>query len=348
MQAFLTWWLKQLASLLPQGALGRSAAPPDASLLEIDHDAARLRVRIGGSTKNLAEASADEAGLQELGLVVRAASNLPRQLFVRLPAERVLRKCVSLPIAARTDLEQALSFEIDHETPFSHDEVHWTYSLLRQDGAHGQLTVDLVVVPRFFMDPLIEAARRAGLEPAGIEVDLDGNDRSFIPLAAPQRRPWLHRRPALLPLAGAAAAFAVVAIATPFLVQQWALASADATISSLEATAKDAAVLRQSADQYARTIGFLNQERSRNGSAVTALAAVTHALPDDTYLNSFSLRDGKLTLSGASPSAANLISLFARSSEFREPAFEAPVVQNPESDLESFTLSVALKQGATP
>ena len=116
----------------------------------------------------------------------------------------------------------------------------------------------------------------------------------------------------------------------------------------LSAPAQEAAALRQAADQRAKTIAFLNEQRNQNGSAVALLAAATRALPDDTFLRALSLRGGKLTITGSSPSAAQLIAVLGETPEFRDPAFEAPVVQNPDSGLETFTISVALKTGDAP
>ena len=345
MQAFFKWWLAQLASMMPEGSLGTSAGSSDASILEIDRDTVRLLVRTRGALKRLAESSANEAGFRELGLVMGAARNLPQQLLFHLPAAQVLQKRVALPVAARDGLEEVLGFEIDRETPFGRDEVYWTYRVPRHDGATGQVSVDLVIVPRCFLDPLLRVARAAGLKPVGVEVVTAEGAATLIRLDVPQPPRWLPSHRPVVPLAGAAAALALVAVAAPFVIQQWALASADATIASLGSAAQEAAALRQSADQRSKTIEFLNQKRQHNGSATATLAAVTRALPDDTYLNVFTLRDGRLTLSGASPSAAQLIGVLAQSPEFREPAFEAPVVQNGEGDLENFTISVGLKSG---
>jgi general secretion pathway protein L len=260
----------------------------------------------------------------------------------------VLKKRVVLPAAARGNLGEVLGFEIDRETPFNRDEVYWTYSVDRRDANPAHLAVDLVLVPRIYVDSVLSAARSAGLAPTGIDVENGHNITTLIPLGARTRKQWVSAEEPLLPLGSAVAALALLAIATPFGIQQWALASAEAAIVPLSAPAQEAATLRQAADERTKTIAFLNEQRSRNGSAVALLAAATHALPDDTYLSALSLRGGKLTITGSSSSAAQLIAVLGKAPEFRDPAFEAPVVQNPDSGLETFTISVALKPGDKP
>jgi general secretion pathway protein L len=348
MQVFLQWWLKQLASILPEGRRGASSPPPDASVLEIDRDTTRLLIRFRGTTERLAEAPANETGLAGLTHAISTASNLPRRLLLRPVAAAVLKKRIVLPVAAQGNLEDVLGFEIDRETPFNRDEVYWTYSLDRQASGPMQLAVDLAFVPRFYIDVALNAARAAGLAPIGIEVESGHGASTFIPLGARTRTQWIGAEWPLLPFGAAAAALALLAIATPFGIQQWAFASAEAAIIPLSAPAHEAGALRRAADQRMTTVAFLNEQRRQNGSAVALLAAVTRALPDDTYLRALNLRGGKLTITGSSPSAAGLIAILGETPEFRDPSFEAPVVQNADSGLETFTISVALKPEDAP
>jgi general secretion pathway protein L len=235
-----------------------------------------------------------------------------------------------------------LGFELDRETPFTRDEVHWDYAVRRTDPAHGKIDVDLFIVPRPFIDPVIEAARHAGLEPIGVEIETGADEPGLIRLGTQKRWQWLRSQRSLVALAGAAGILAVVAIAIPFIRQQWSLASANAAVNSLTAQAQEAASLRQSVDQLMTTQDFLNKERSRNGSALNALAATTRLVPDDSHLTALSLRASRLTVTGVSPSAAKLVDLLAQSKEFREPAFDSPVVQDDTGSLEAFTISATL------
>lgn len=345
MQKFFDWWVKQLLSLLPEGTLRAQGGLGDTVILDIEESSLRLLIRARGVTTILAEARADEAGFQHLAKAAPAPSEMPRSILLRLPG--ILKKRVALPSAARGDLDAALGFEIDRETPFASDEVYWSYSAPK-DALGGKLTVDLFLVPRAIVDPLLDAARRAGFAPSAIEAGAGNDSSAPIRLGAHPRGNWLRAQRPLMPLAAAAAGLAFLAVITPFIVQQWALASTEAAIASLGSAAKEAASMRQSADQVSRGADLLNQERARNGSALATLAAVTRALPDDSHLTSFSLRGGKLTITGLSSSAAQLIGVLAKSKDFHEPAFEAPVVQDQDNDLESFTISVALGAPATP
>jgi general secretion pathway protein L len=316
-------------------------------VLELEKTGLGLLVRKRGQLRRLAHAAEADTDIRTLEKSTRSVPSLPRHVVIRLPSAQVLRKQLRLPLAARSNLSEVLGFEIDRETPFQRDEVHWTYVVRGQDPRSGFLDVELILLPRSQVDTLVETLRASSLKPAGIEVDA-GNITTLIPLGSCKRGQWLAAQKSLTPLATAASILAVLAGATPFALQQWEMSAVESRISELEPSAREAQTFRTDVGQVAAAIDFLSKERSTNGSALTALAAATRTLPDDSYLNALSLRAGRLTLNGRSPSAAQLIGVLAQSPAFREPAFEAPVTHDANTDLEAFTISVALVSKGAP
>ena len=337
LQRISSRWVSHLAGMIATSwANGHS----DALILEIDRQTVTLLSRSGGTTTRDAQSSADDAGIQHLARLVIGRGDRRRLLLVRVPPERVLRKTLLVPIAARHNLQEILGFEIERETPFGLAEVYWSYGVRQKDSARGLIEIDLFLVPRNSIEPLVEIIRAAGLDPAGIDVDTGTNATALIPLYPQKRQQRTRLQRALAPFVASAAVLAVIAIAIPFIRQQWALSSADAMITTLTEPAREASTLRQSADQLTKTVAALKGEYERNGSAVATLAAITKSLPDDTYLTALNLRGGRITMSGLSRSAAHLIGLLAETPGFREPAFASPVVENEDKGLEAFTITV--------
>jgi general secretion pathway protein L len=337
MPSFLSLWFNHLTGML---AVALAREHSDAVILEIDRHTLTLLSRSSGKTTRNSQASADNAGIQQLARFITMRGEVRRPLLLRLPPSQVLLKQLSLPIAARRDIEEIIGFAVDRETPFARDEIYWSYVTRRADAARGQVEVDFFLVPRNSIDPLVAAARDAGLDPFGIEVDVGPDATALIPLDTEKRAPWVRSQGPLAPLAAAACILAIIAVAIPFIRQHSALASTDAMIASLTEAAREATVLRRTADQLAKVVASLKKERGRNGSAIATLAAATKSLPDETYLTALSLRAGRLTMRGLSPSAAQLIGLLARTPAFHEPAFDAPVVESEPTGLEAFTITV--------
>lgn len=337
MRMFATWWSTELVGML---AIASARGHSDAVILDIDRQTVTLLSRSRGTTTRDLQASTDDAGIQQLAELISTRGYLRRLLLLRLPPAQVLHKRLAFPAAARHDLEDIIGFAIDRETPFVRDELYWSYVARRADSGLRQVEVDLFLVARNSIDTLVTAVRGAGLDPVGIEVDMGTNGTTLIPLGVRKRDPRVRARRSLVFLAATACVLTIVAVAIPFMSQQRALASADAMIASLAEPAREASALRRTADQLGTIVASLKTEQDRNGSAVATLAAATKALPDETYLIALSLRARRLTISGLSPSAAHLIGLLAGAPAFREPAFDAPVVESESTGLEAFTITV--------
>ncbi len=339
---FFDWWRQQLLELLPSGLARAVARRFDAMILDLDGEAARLLVRRGGVIALMRQARADENGFRELGQALATVDDLPPSVILRLPPASVLRKPVSLPLAAKRNLKTVLGFEMDRETPFARDEVYWDFAIDHEDKAAGRVHVDLFIVPRAVADPIVDTLRAAGIAVDAVEIGEGSRGGAVIRLAPARRWQWLTADRPLLALSVGAAVLFLLAILTPFIRQEIALSAADSAIEALSGQAEAAGSLRQAIGQSSGAAGVIGRERARSGNLLATLAAVTKLLPDDSHLTALTLREGHVTITGVSPSAAHLIDLFAKSSAFRDPTFESPVVQSDKGHLETFTISATL------
>jgi general secretion pathway protein L len=83
-------------------------------------------------------------------------------------------------------------------------------------------------------------------------------------------------------------------------------------------------------------------ETARVGNALQAMAAVTQALPDDTYLTQLTLHERRLMLTGRSAEAARLISALSSGPSLHDPAFAAPVTRTGGDHGDEFTIRAEL------
>jgi general secretion pathway protein L len=95
-------------------------------------------------------------------------------------------------------------------------------------------------------------------------------------------------------------------------------------------------------------LAFMGQPNRAKGSALEILLAATRAMPDDSFLTSFDVQGGQVTMAGSSEAAAKLINALARSAAFREPVFDSAVLQSDGDDLEKFTISAKLAAAGAP
>jgi general secretion pathway protein L len=333
---FFRWWVRQLAELVPSRLVYALAEAGEATILEVTGDRFGLSVRRRGGMAVVAEGP-----LADLEQTMASGLDLPALKLLRVPAAQVLRKRLTLPQAARRDLGNVLGYEIDRETPFEQAEVYWNYGTAAS-AVKGKLDIDLIVVPRKSGDALVAAAQAAGFIPAALEAAQEGRRSILLWLQTPNPLHYYRLPPkAKLPLAviyGIAAAILVL----PFAVQEARLFLAERTIASLKDQARAASTLNQAANRRIAALAFMNGSHLGEGGALEILAAASRALPDDSYLTSINVHDGQVTMAGSSEAAAKLIGALSASPAFRDPSFDAAVLQGDGEDLEKFTISAKL------
>jgi general secretion pathway protein L len=336
---FFAWWVEQLADLLPQQLRQSAFTATDALVITPIGPLGRGVEAVAASLRR----NGKETPLGHFGLGAVGLSELPRMagrmIVLRLGEADVLRKTVTLPVAAERELGQVLAFEMDRETPFRAEELYWNHRVAAADRQNGRLSVHLSLVPKVNLDPLLGALGQIGIRPRRVEI-ADGPDEGlFLPLNGDGIGGHRASSRLLWPAAACCAILAFAAVVTPFVRQELALASYERQIAGGRAAAAEADSLRREIDRLSGSAGFIESDREKAGRPLVVLAAATRVLPDDTYLTEMELRQRKATLSGRSAGAARLIAALAADGEFHNAAFSAPVTRLEALKAELFTIN---------
>lgn len=323
---FLRWWADQLRAALP--ARLAAAGPDSRGLLAMLHlppegpASVELRARHKGRDGRLGPFTLDGPGSPALRA---AAAGHRHGVVLELPPGLMLEQQVVLPIAAERDPERVLAYEMDRITPFSAEELFWTWAVDRRDRAQGRLHLRLSVVPKARLLPSLDALVAAGLRPTALDAARPDGTRCRIALdhTPPARwQAWSVR------VAGAFCAVLVVgALVTPFLVQSAARERVERQIAALRPQVEQAEALRRRILGSTAGSDVFAEQRARVGDALGTIATLTDVLPDDTHLTELTMRARVLTLAGQSAAAARLIAAMAAEPGLRNPAFSAPVTR---------------------
>ena len=333
---FLSWWWAQLAPLL--GPLRRDSRAPDAMLLRPEPDGT---LSVARRRRGREAITATVAPCQPPGLLRDAASGRRRgePLILSLQGRLLLRQ-VAVPLAAERDLGSMLAYEIDRLTPFAAADVVWSHRVLARDAIRG-LRIELAIVPRTALAPLLARLDEAGASPTALEsIGPDGVTR-LLPIAPrdPARAAARQRLEAIALAACIAVGIALVSL--PFLGQSLALVHTEARIAALRPAVERAEALRKRIIDGGSGAGLLAAQHAQAATALRALSALTDLLPDDTWLTSFSLRRSQVSIEGHSAQATRLIPLLAADPRLRNPAFIAPVVRD-ENGVDVFSIRAEL------
>ncbi len=348
---FFAWWFGELAACVPE-RLRRLFSRESAALTVTPGDGdAGFALHRGGSGRALGRIRFDPRvePRRALAQVLRGISLHDLDIVMQLPADRVLRRDVSLPLAAAENLREVLAFEMDRHTPFMAVEVAFDYRVTGTDAETKRINVDLAVVPRGLLEQATELAASFGLalDRVGIagEESHKGRSFNFLPNGGPAGRSTARQRLSIA-LTAVAAILAVIAVYLPLFIKERTLAAYEARLEESRAAALDAEDLKKRLAATLEHSRFLIDRRQSIPAATALLAEVTERLPDDTWLVQLRWQGTKLVLAGFSPAAAALIAGLEESPLLAEVRFGSPVTADPRIGRERFNISADV--AATP
>ena len=318
--ARLRFWWQRLLACLPDALAERIASGATPYILEIQGERAEL-YRDG---KKLGEIL---LGSTVVDPAVSALLN-PHEhpLAVLLPVDRLLSRTIALPAAARENLRQVISFELDRFTPFSAEQVYFDFHLNARGEGSDMLPVEVALVPRKRVDDWLAVLRSAGIAVDSLSAAGLWDDANLLP---PELRPRLNLK--RLAQRMAPAALVVVLLATAMALPLWQKREIAISLQSREAALRGKAgkvmELRERVDEEIKALEVIRDQWQAFPPVLDVLQVLTNLLPDNTSLQRMEVKGKTLTINGTSSSASSLIGLLQNSPAFDNPHFLSPVTQ---------------------
>jgi general secretion pathway protein L len=270
--------------------------------------------------------------------------HVPRWLLV--PESLVLRRRLSLPVAAEARLRDVLAFELDRQTPFSADQVSYQGRVLARDPGGQLLDVELLVLPRARLDAELQPLGELGASLAGVDVvEADGRRLgvNLLPEAHRDTRVDPVRRLNLI-LAGIAAVCLFGTLLLTLHNRGERLEDLRQQVAAANDQARQARLLRNQLQVSAQAANFLATSRASRPTMLELLDELTRRIPDDTSLDKLTVNGDRLVMVGQSRAAPALVGLLQASPMLREPALAGAVQADPRSGRDRFTLTANLVQ----
>ncbi len=328
----VSWWLRQMLGLVPEGWRARDTGPANAIVLAWNGagGGAELLIRRDHKEVSLGRFTLDEAGLRQ----ARAALGNRRApaTVLRLPSGLLLERQVTLPLAAEQGLDRVVRFEMDRFTPFAADEVFFTAAVRRRDRAQGRLTVSILLVARAQLGAILAALAQMRLTATELEAPSPrgrfGAEARRVPLGVVVRKGEGWRRGTLWAAGAVCAILALATVGMPFWLQAQTLAAVEDRIVVLKPRVDQVDVLRRRLASSAEGNDVIGAEQARVGDALHSIATLTDSLGNDTYLLGLAMQKRQVTLEGQSAAAAKLLTALSANPTVRNAAFAAPVTRS--------------------
>lgn len=348
---FFAWWGTQLLGCLPARWRTVLAERSESLVLDLRSDEIIVWRERGEAMSEYARIRRDlppEAQTAEFQRLRTAIDDPMVQTVFCIPAERVLTRTLSLPVAAEENLRQVLSFEMDRQTPFKADQVYFDSRVLGHDPSGRNAQVELVLIPRGQLDQELAALPAAAADLDGVDSwrSMPGGGRRHTNLLPPERRARRRnlRLPINLGLAALALILLVMVMDESLTNRAIAVESMRAEVEKANTEAKQVAALRKTLADSISGANFLT-ERKRKGPLMVALIDdLSKRLPDDTYLERLQIENKQVQLQGQAREAAKLIALLGASPCLGNPGFQGQVQPDPRTSKERFQINADLKE----
>lgn len=345
--AFLCWWGGELTALLPARLRGWVRRGPDVLWLGVQGGTATLRrARTGTVLASIATDLPEDVQRATLVDACRDVDPDDLRMLLVVPATQVLVRKLTLPAASANDPRKVAGFEIDRQTPFKPDQVYYDVHVTRAAAPAGQVVLELIVVPKAELDPLLERCATLGATPDAVDVQLGDGKLAGVDLLPPGRRPRRPdgRRRTNWILAAVCVLLAVLLLSQWLANRRAALAKMQDEVDAMRAQAAQSDQLRAQLEGAIAVSRFLVKRKAENPSALAVLDDLTRRLPDTAWLDSLTLDDsGSLDIRGEAAKAAALVQALGDSPLLQEPRLQGVIQPDPATGKERFELVARLR-----
>lgn len=294
--------------------------------------------------------SDDEQKIESIKQLFNDPQKSISDTIVYIPQHFVLQKKLSLPLATEENLRNVLAFEMDKQTPFSHEQVYFDYKVEERDKIKGEIRVNLVIAQRKTIDNLLDTFKNYGLTVSVIDVwdeSVPGNSHMkpivFNLLPTPQRKKRSTKKGKIYyRLSFLFLALFILVIGLPLMNKQRIIADLEKQISQTKTVAFQVQRIHEDAVALLAQNQFFEQKRKKLPAIIDVLNELTRILPDTTSLTQFNVVGNKLKIHGESTNSSELIGIIEKSIYFNGAKFSSPITRNPKNNKERFLIAVQI------
>jgi general secretion pathway protein L len=344
----VSWWLGELAQLVPRRLLHILGTPGEPTL--VLQFGAGEPVLLVSDRRQASPIVLPLAGFGEHERRMRVQSVLRSHraddaVAVSLDRSLVFETSIDLPLAAEGSLDAILQHQIERLVPLSAADTSFAYRIIARMPAAGTLKVGLTIAKNATIEAGLEAARAAGLNPRLVtapQAEAAPRDRVVLWRAGSRLTEVAGHRRLRHALEVAAIVFALLAYGIYVHRLDRIRDDVQARIDRAKPIAAAVQALTQQAGQTNEALGFFRNRRNET-PPLAILDELTPLVPTDSWVKQLTVHGRTVEMDGSSPRASDLISRVEGSAMFDNPRFRSPITLAPDGKSERFDLSLDIK-----
>ena len=270
-----------------------------------------------------------------------------------LQPKRFLFRPLELPGRATEFLNGIVRTQIDRLTPWSATDAAFGWSKPIESGV-DQITLTVATTALALIKPYVQAIADIGAHSISVLTSLPeaGPGATLIKI-------WEENAQGVLDIGRVRQALVII-LATASIAAGAAVGGAAIIGANLDAQQNElvrqianartaaGAVRAAASDSKSGVHRTLGQRKNEEPSTVMVLEALSHLLPDHTYVTELRVEGNKLRLVGVTRDAPSLIALIEQSGRFTQATFFAPTTRSPSDQGERFHIEAAIQSLAAP
>ncbi|MFW1677721.1 PilN domain-containing protein [Pontibacter sp. JAM-7] len=339
------WWKAELIDMLPESFSARLQSRGRYLLAELHDSACSIRYGNRGDLAMLGQFELAQLSSEEWRRRFAEEAGKADETILLLPANFLLVRDISLPLATAGNLHNVLSFEMDRYTPFSADQVYYGYRILSRDLKSQALLVRLCLITRQRLDPLLNLFSALGMSPTVVAPAADASSALYSMNLLPKslqgvrsgRQQFMARSRSVLILLVLA-----MLLFLPLKYQAQKIAELQAGIEQPRELAEQARTVNAEIEALLKSQGFLERKKAAKVSSLLLLNDLTDVLPDHTWISNVQMDGSSLRLQGESREASALIGLLDATQYLTNVRFASPVTLNARTSKERFAINADL------
>ena len=347
--AMLDWWSSELAAMLPASVRRAMGLERNVLLLRLSDERLEVLLRESNRDRQLASIpwrDRDQAdATTALRGLLSATHGEEVRVVLTLDPALTLRRTLQVPRAAEAEITGVLAFEIERHTPFREHEIYFDHTIDRAASSDSTMAVDLVIVPRRLVDPLIHAlsALDFGLDEMMVSATSDEADVT-VPVEGTVAR-QRHGGNGFKLWVALVMVLAVAAATTPLIRIKSLADDLAVAVHRAKAEAETTLALQTETDHLTRGMNVIARAKAEASSPLAVLHVLTGLLPDGTWVEQFSVVGDEVILQGRTDSSSRLVGLLEASPLFESVKYLAPITRDAGAGVERFNFSLRLARG---
>lgn len=342
---FFKWWGQELAFLLPQKV--RDAFKAKGLLVvKVSDLSATVSYESGEQQELLGKFECNALAKEELqNLIQSKAQYRNAQVVLRVPDNLSVIQDIVLPAAAESNLAQVISYELDRYTPFTKEEVYFSYIKQGSKKNKVQLPIRLVLVKKATLDAMYEQCLNLGLKPSFADSEIQrvnlaeaSSAYNLLPKALCLKA---DKKPLFIMLGSLFIMLAlfIALLVLPLKMGNEGLDKLKKHARSAEKSALDIEDSKKAIDYLYQATQQVIDHKNSSPSMIEVINTLSKVLGDDTWISQLRYSKKTLQLTGQSGSASSLIASLEGVPFFHNVTFISPVTKDRRSGLERFQIS---------